>query len=67
VRQSGKVEVIEGLAAGDLVVTAGQSRVMRGDGLPLRVVNVDKPGARPAAPAGGASGSAPAPRIGAPA
>jgi len=72
VRMDGKVEVLEGLAPGDLVVTAGQSRVMRGDGLPLRVIDIDKPGGgpggkggagnRPAAPDGGASGTAPAPR-----
>jgi membrane fusion protein (multidrug efflux system) len=66
VRQAGKVEIIEGLAPGDLVVTAGQARVMRGDSLPLRVVDVDKP-ARPAAPARAGSGTVPAPRNGAPA
>jgi membrane fusion protein, multidrug efflux system len=68
VRQAGKVEIIEGLAPGDLVVTAGQARVMRGDSLPLRVVDVDKP-SRPAAPARAGSGASPspAPRNGAPA
>jgi membrane fusion protein (multidrug efflux system) len=65
VRQSGKVEVTEGLAPGDLVVVAGQARVMRGDGVPLRVVDVDKP--RPATPASAAGSSAPVPRSGAPA
>ena len=64
VRQAGKVEVLEGLAPGDLVVTAGQARVMRADGLPLRVIELGKApagGARPAGP--GAS----APRAAAPA
>jgi membrane fusion protein (multidrug efflux system) len=69
VRHAGKVEILDGLAAGDLVVTAGQARVMRGDGLPLRVVDVDKPAAaRP--PPGGASaprGGASSVRSGAPA
>ena len=66
VRQAGKVEILEGLAAGDLIVTAGQARVMRGDGLPLRVIDIDKPqGARK--PAGAASGAASTPRAGAPA
>jgi len=67
VRQSGKVEVTEGLAPGDLVVVAGQARVMRGDGVPLRVVDVDKPVSRPAAPSSAAGSSAPVPRNGAPA
>jgi membrane fusion protein (multidrug efflux system) len=70
VRQAGKVEVLDGLAPGELVVTAGQARVMR-DGAPLRVIDLDKPaaGRRPgggagSAPAGGASQPA---RAGAPA
>jgi membrane fusion protein (multidrug efflux system) len=64
VRQTGKVEVLEGLAPGDLVVTAGQARVMRADGLPLRVIELGK------APAGGARPVGPgasAPRAAAPA
>jgi membrane fusion protein (multidrug efflux system) len=61
VRRAGKVEILEGLAAGDLVVTAGQARLMRGEALPLRVVDMNKPAAGPRAP--GAS----APRAGAPA
>jgi len=35
-RQAGKVEVLEGLAAGDVVVTAGQMRLR--DGVPVRAV-----------------------------
>jgi membrane fusion protein, multidrug efflux system len=37
-RVPGKVEIVEGLKAGDLVVTAGQARLMRADGLPVKVV-----------------------------
>jgi membrane fusion protein, multidrug efflux system len=50
VRQAGKVEVLQGLAEGDMVVTAGHGRLMRGDGLPLRVIDVDKPAGKPAGP-----------------
>lgn len=49
-RLPGRVEILEGLAAGDRVVTAGQARLMRGDGLPLTVVEVGS-GAAPAASA----------------
>jgi membrane fusion protein, multidrug efflux system len=68
VRTAGKVEILEGLAPGDLVVTAGQARVMRGDGAPLRVIDLDKPSSAGGAaqrPAGAAS-AASAPRSGAP-
>jgi membrane fusion protein (multidrug efflux system) len=60
-RLPGKAEILEGLAAGDKVVTAGQSRLMRDEGLPLRIV--DLPRTRPARAASGAapaSSSAPA-------
>jgi membrane fusion protein, multidrug efflux system len=54
-RRPGKVEVLEGLSEGDLVVTAGQGRLMRpGEPQPLRIVDLSRP---PAAP--GAAGSAP--------
>ncbi len=66
VRQAGKVEILEGLSAGDMIVTAGQARVMRGDALPLRVIDLDKAQA-PRRPAGAASGAASAPRAAAPA
>ncbi|MGA0609216.1 efflux RND transporter periplasmic adaptor subunit [Caldimonas sp. KR1-144] len=39
-RRAGKVEILNGVAHGDTVVTAGQARLMRGDGVPLRVVQV---------------------------
>ncbi|ARN21289.1 efflux RND transporter periplasmic adaptor subunit [Piscinibacter gummiphilus] len=37
-RVPGKVEIMDGLKVGDLVVTAGQARLMRADGLPVKVV-----------------------------
>ncbi len=55
-RLPGKVEILKGLTAGELVVTAGQAKLMRPEALPLRVVNVDRP-AKPGAAA--ASGAAP--------
>jgi membrane fusion protein (multidrug efflux system) len=59
-RLPGKVEVLDGLAAGDLVVTAGQARLARGDAAPIRIVDLNRAGGpRPAgaasAPATGAS------------
>ncbi len=60
-RANGKVELLSGVAEGDTVVLAGQARLMRGDGLPLRVVDLNRPaGARGAAASGAAAGSAPA-------
>ncbi len=62
-RVAGKVELLSGLAGvlaeGDTVVLAGQARLMRADGLALRVVDISKagseakPGSRPAAAASG--------------
>jgi membrane fusion protein (multidrug efflux system) len=52
-RIAGKAEVLDGVAAGDLVVTAGQARLMRGDGVPLRVIDLARAGA-----AGGRDGAA---------
>jgi len=69
VRQAGKVEILEGLSVDDLVVTAGQARVMRGEALPLRVIDIDKPqaGKRPPGGASAPEGNGSAPRSGAPA
>ena len=61
-RQPGKVEILDGLAAGDTVVTAGHQRLQK-DGTAVRVVDLSQPGSgRPAgaatqagAPAGAAS------------
>ena len=62
VRSPGWVEMLDGLSAGDLVVTAGQQRI-RKDGTEVRVVELGKQGnggagAAPARPASGASGAA---------
>ena len=71
VRQNGKVEILDGLTAGDLVVTAGQARVMRGDALPLRVIDLERPaggaGPRPPGAASAAPGAASAARAPTPA
>jgi membrane fusion protein, multidrug efflux system len=67
VRLSGRVEILEGLAADDMVVTAGQARLARGDGVPLRVIDLDKPPVRPAGAASAPAGATSAPRVGAPA
>jgi membrane fusion protein (multidrug efflux system) len=57
VRRAGTVEVTQGLAGGDLVVTAGQLRLR--DGLPVAIAGQgEKPGAPPVA---GAPGKAPSP------
>lgn len=64
IRVPGRAEVLEGLKEGDTLVTAGQARLMRGDALPLRVIDLaaaGKAGPAPARPASGAaSGSRPA-------
>jgi len=71
-RQPGRVEILEGLQAGDLVVTAGHAR-LRGQATPVRVIDISRPATAPrpaaaqaSAPAAGASGAKPV-RNGAPA
>jgi membrane fusion protein (multidrug efflux system) len=39
-RQAGRVEILEGLQDGDLLVVAGQARLMRGEAQPVRVVEL---------------------------
>jgi membrane fusion protein (multidrug efflux system) len=62
-RVPGKAEILEGLKTGDTVVTAGHGRLLRGDAIPVRLVDLDKPsgarGGRPGGPASGASGAGP--------
>lgn len=69
-RRPGQVEIVHGLKAGDMVVTAGQQRIQR-DGMPVRVMDTGRPGtgASPGqvagagpAPAGPATGAGSAPR-----
>lgn len=59
-RVPGKVEILEGLRAGDVVVTAGQGRLVRPEGTPVRAVDLSQalPGARPASGAAGAASAA---------
>ena len=57
-RLPGRVEVLEGLQPGELVVTAGHARLLRGEAVPVRVIDLSRAGA-PARPASGsASGAA---------
>jgi membrane fusion protein (multidrug efflux system) len=60
VRREGKVEIVEGLDAGDQIVVAGQQRLVR-DGQPVRAVAAGQArGERGAEPAGGPPAAAPA-------
>jgi membrane fusion protein (multidrug efflux system) len=63
-RSPGKVEIVDGLAAGETVVVAGQQRLQR-DGMSVRVIEV---GARPGGPGGppGAGGPGGPPGAGGP-
>jgi membrane fusion protein (multidrug efflux system) len=71
VRLPGKVEILQGIAPGDLVVTAGHQRLQRGEALPLRIIDLARAGEGAASGAkGGAKkpeGAGSAPRAGAPA
>ncbi len=58
VRRAAQVEVIDGLAAGDIVVTAGQLKLR--DGAPVRAIGEGGAAAQPAAGMDGMSGMAPA-------
>lgn len=42
VRRQGKVQITQGLALGETVVTAGQQRLQK-DGTPVRIVELGKP------------------------
>ena len=57
-RVPGKVEVLEGMAVGDVVVVAGQSRLGGGPSVPVRVIDLSRPaGDRNGAPKPGAAAS----------
>lgn len=66
-RQPGKVEILEGLAVGDTVVTAGHQRLQK-DGTTVRVVDMSRPaGGKPGAnPGPGGAANAPASAASAP-
>ena len=56
-RTPGFVQVTQGLKAGDVVITAGQAKPMMRDGVPVMSLPPQgAPGAKPAAPQGGAQG-----------
>jgi membrane fusion protein (multidrug efflux system) len=46
-RVPGKVEILEGVQAGDTIVVAGQTRLMRGESVPVRIVDLNRAGGRP--------------------
>ncbi|MEO5669792.1 MAG: efflux RND transporter periplasmic adaptor subunit [Ramlibacter sp.] len=59
IRRPGRVEITDGLQPGDVVVTAGQQRVQK-DGMPVRVIDLNRPaggGRQSGPPAAGASGA----------
>ena len=56
IRRPGRVEILEGVEEGDLIVTAGQQRLQR-DGMVVRVIDSARPGGRE----GGGAGAAPSP------
>jgi membrane fusion protein, multidrug efflux system len=56
VRTAGKVELLKGVAAGDSVVTAGHARLLTREGVPVRIIDLDRAGEAPRrAPSSGAS------------
>ena len=55
-RVPGKVQVVEGLKAGDVVITAGQAKPMMHEG--AKVMSLPAPGEKPAAPAKPATAAA---------
>ncbi len=62
-RLPGKVEILEGLAAGDTVVTAGHQRLQK-DGTAVRVVDLSQPGGgRPGAAGGPPAGAGGVPPV----
>lgn len=54
VRRAAQVEILEGLAEGDVVVTAGQLKLR--EGVPVRAIGEGTPAAPPPAPASGTPG-----------
>jgi membrane fusion protein (multidrug efflux system) len=65
IRRPGRVEVLEGLVAGETVVVAGQQRLQR-DGTPVRVQETGRgPGGGGGRPGGSGGAGAPAPVAGA--
>ena len=57
VRLPGKAEILEGVSEGDVVVTAGQARVLRPEPSPVRIVDISRPPGGPSRAASGAQGA----------
>jgi membrane fusion protein, multidrug efflux system len=57
-RLPGKVEILEGIKDGDTVVTAGHTRLLRSDAVPLRIIDLTAPAKPPGNPASDAAGAA---------
>ena len=51
-RLPGQVEILEGVKAGDLLVTAGHGRLLRADSVPVRVIDLAQVGRSSGAPGG---------------
>ena len=51
-RLPGQVEILEGVKAGDLLVTAGHARLLRADSVPVRVIDLTQAGGGSPAKAG---------------
>lgn len=65
VRLSGVAEVLDGVREGDQLVTAGHERLLARDGVPVRVVDVNRAGRQPpAAPGSGPGGKPSVPAAG---
>lgn len=60
-RLPGKVEILTGLKPGDRVVTAGQAKLMRGEGQVLKIIDVDKQGVARSVAAAASSAAAASP------
>jgi membrane fusion protein (multidrug efflux system) len=58
IRRPGRVEIVEGVQPGDLVVTAGQQRIQK-DGMPVRVLDLGKAAGGSPKPAAAASSPEP--------
>ncbi len=56
VRTAGKVELLKGVAVGDSIVTAGHARLLARDGVPVRVIDLDRAGSAPPSRSTGAAG-----------
>jgi membrane fusion protein (multidrug efflux system) len=63
-RVPGKAEILDGVNPGEVIVLAGQARLMRSDGLPVRVVDLERPAAARGGSGPRSAGGASAPAAG---